>query len=477
MGEHPIILSGNRDTDDEDIEDKKKKNSSSNNKIISKSSNSNKRECWSSCEKLVPRRDSPAERSSTRRHPSLVLSLSLGYGNKRARVSISSLLAGFLLVSLLVLSHFRATLAVPTRMEQQQQQDRHQNHHHHQYHHQAESLEAHESTDEGTRDNTEFRDDDDDELETLRRSIVEGLGLKRIPDPSKANVSQTEYERAHGEYLSRLQMSRAPGDRRRKRLHTFHATEVPSRVKRQAVDHHLFFPVEMPVDTMVDHANLRLLLATDFEENPVDVSIYRLTNSSRHLVRRERIKRLSGARWIELDTTETATYWHEGLDDNLGLELRLENPRGGNVLFSDPVFNVFTTSGRGYSRRRRSAPEQLMSLHKGRRTECRGDNKKCCRHEMTVIFKDIKGFEFIVQPKNFDAGYCKGRCPPRYNPAHHHALLQSLIWKEDKRKAPRPCCAPSKLAELEILYFDENDPTKLKVSSWKNMRVLECACS
>ncbi|CAD6239956.1 GSCOCG00002438001-RA-CDS, partial [Cotesia congregata] len=408
----------------------------------------------------------PSSSSSSRRHPSLVVVSSLGF----LRVSSpSSLLAGLLLVSLLV-SHFRATLAVPTRMEHQQS-------HRHQYRHQPESLEAHEPPKEGTGDNAGLRDDDDDELETLRRSIVEGLGLKRIPDPSKANVSQTEYERAHGEYLTRLQMSRAPGDRRRKRLHTFNAT-VPSRVKRQAIEnehHHLFFPVEMPVDSEVEHANLRLFLTTDLEEAPIEVSIYRLTNSSRHLVTRETIQRLSGPRWIELDTTEAAAYWHEALEDNLGLELRLESHVRSNIVFSHPVFNVFTTSHS--SRRRRSAHEQLMSLHKGRRTECRDNNKKCCRHEMTVIFKDIKGFEFIVQPKNFDAGYCKGRCPPRYNPAHHHALLQSLIWKEDKRKAPRPCCAPSKLAELEILYFDENDPTKLKVSSWKNMRVLECACS
>lgn len=121
--------------------------------------------------------------------------------------------------------------------------------------------------------------------------------------------------------------------------------------------------------------------------------------------------------------------------------------------------------------------DHLMSLHRGRRTECRGETKKCCRHPMNVVFKDIKGLDFIIQPRNFDAGYCKGRCPPRYNPANHHALLQSLIWKENRTRVPRPCCAPHKLADLEILYFDEDDPTQLKVNVWKDMKVLECACS
>lgn len=112
-----------------------------------------------------------------------------------------------------------------------------------------------------------------------------------------------------------------------------------------------------------------------------------------------------------------------------------------------------------------------------RRTNCYKANQRCCRHSMEVTFKEIKGFEFIIQPKVFDAGYCHGRCPPRYNPAHHHAMLQSLIWKQNHHKAPRPCCAPSKLVELEVLHVDEKDSDKLKISTWSDMKVVECACS
>ncbi|XP_034947145.1 bone morphogenetic protein 4 [Chelonus insularis] len=392
-----------------------------------------------------------------------------GFVNQRARVS--SLVTGFTLVSLLVFSLFRPSLAVPRRMQQHQH---HHHHHHHHHHYQVKPLETH----EGNNDNALLHDD---ELETIRKSIVEGLGLERIPDPSKANVSQAEYERAHHEYMNRLQMSRAPEDRRQKRLYTFYASEQTSISTGQEIfqndrqiTYKFFFPIDISEQhSIVDYANLRLLVGSNDYQDLVGITVYQLTNSSRQLVTQEYIRRLDSPRWIELDITDMVTLWHEGSADNLGLELQLNS----NIIFSNPILNIFTTLESREFRKRRSASDHLMSLHKGRRTECRGDNKKCCRHEMTVIFKDLKGFEFIVQPKNFDAGYCKGRCPPRYNPAHHHALLQSLIWKEDKRKVPRPCCAPSKLAELEILYFDENDPTKLKVSSWKNMRVLECACS
>lgn len=186
-----------------------------------------------------------------------------------------------------------------------------------------------------------------------------------------------------------------------------------------------------------------------------------------------------GSRWLELDSTEAAASWLEHDLENHGLELEfLHDGRPTRREISHATLNVFAMSEAGSGRRKRSTPEELLSLHKGRRSKCKGDNnKKCCRHELMVMFKDLKGFEFIVYPKHFDAGYCKGRCPPRYNPAHHHALLQSLLWKEDRKRVPKPCCAPSKLEQLMIVYFDENDSTQLKVSYWKNIQVVECACS
>lgn len=253
----------------------------------------------------------------------------------------------------------------------------------------------------------------------------------------------------------------------------------------------LYFPVEIPAENhAVENAALRILIGLYDNENirdpadseEIEVSIYQPTKSSyRRLIARRRVSVVPSApRWAEFDSTEAVSSWVHGGEENLGLEVEISSGGWSALTTRTPAaLNVFTISDARpiASRKRRATPDQLMSLHRGRRTECRGQNKKCCRHQMTVIFKDLKGFEFIIQPKDFDAGYCKGRCPPRYNPAHHHALLQSLIWKEDRKKAPRPCCAPSKLAELEILYFDENDTSKLKVSNWKNMKVLECACS
>jgi len=250
--------------------------------------------------------------------------------------------------------------------------------------------------------------------------------------------------------------------------------------------HSLYFPVAVSgdaEDVTVDHASLRFFLQGDHRRpRDLEALVYlRTPASSRRLLLRREIPQgePTGSRWMELDSTEAAAGWLEDDLENHGLELEfLHDGRPTRREVSHATLNVFTTSELGSGRGKRSTPEELMPLHKGRRSRCKGDNnKKCCRHELTVMFKDLKGFEFIVYPKGFDAGYCKGRCPPRYNPAHHHALLQSLLWKEDRKRVPKPCCAPSKLDQLMIVYFDENQSTQLKVSYWKNIQVLECACS
>ncbi|XP_033168251.1 uncharacterized protein LOC117146311 [Drosophila mauritiana] len=221
--------------------------------------------------------------------------------------------------------------------------------------------------------------------------------------------------------------------------------------------------------------------------------------------------------WIELDVTKAVRSWLNKSHENLGIEIQCDKCKSiGARILSDfssstpprspassdehlnlmPVLNII---GHGTLD---SQEHGVSDVHHIMLTNNRSDqyvhhrsnhdsawrkdkwsnncyklHQRCCRNQLDVAFKNIKGFEFILQPKVFDAGYCHGRCPPRHNPAHHHALLQSLIWQEDHKLAPRPCCAPSKLEMLEILHVDEDHSDKLKISTWSDMQVVECACS
>uniref|UniRef100_A0ABD2W161 TGF-beta family profile domain-containing protein n=1 Tax=Trichogramma kaykai TaxID=54128 RepID=A0ABD2W161_9HYME len=334
-------------------------------------------------------------------------------------------------------------------------------------------------------------------IDDLRNSIFQSLGLTRIPDLTKANISQAEYERAHKEYYHLTRSRRSITNEEegeesshyhstRRKLFSAYAQQITSTEDGSVLNFSLNINEYAP--PQLDSATLRLLLdhnEDDREDDRLEIRVYdeafnllsQLSTNDPGNIRR---------RWLEFDLGDGLELTEDPL--RLMVQVLRKNRQKDDAIYhriEKAALNLHTTeqppSWLTVFRGKRSIggeSSRLPSLHRGRRTECHGKGaKRCCRHHMSVTFKELEGFDFIIQPKNFDAGYCKGRCPPRYNPAHHHALLQSLIWKEDRHKAPRPCCAPSKLAELEILYFDEDDSTKLKVSNWKDMRVLECACS
>lgn len=164
---------------------------------------------------------------------------------------------------------------------------------------------------------------------------------------------------------------------------------------------------------------------------------------------------------LEDDLTRPVNHMAHGGDENM------------------PALNIVSrTRSRGKRSRILRPSSDRPRARRPHHTKCEEHNgQKCCRSEMQVVFRDLKALDFIIQPKSFDAGHCRGRCPFNYNVASNHAYLQGMIWKQDRKKVPRPCCAPKKLEDLQVLHIDEQDPTKLKVSTWTEMKVLECACS
>ena len=118
--------------------------------------------------------------------------------------------------------------------------------------------------------------------------------------------------------------------------------------------------------------------------------------------------------------------------------------------------------------------------------DCDATENKCCRDNMVVNLRELEGFNFILEPTEFNAYMCRGRCPARYRPMTDHSLLQSLMHIKNQQedavefggnKVKRPCCVPSKLSSLPILHLDEKNPAKLKVTTWKSVIVTECACA
>ncbi|GAB0094661.1 bone morphogenetic protein 5 [Sergentomyia squamirostris] len=382
---------------------------------------------------------------------------------------------------------------------------------------QSKRLENSEDSEQRTREPLNSSD-----LERLHQLVKIGLNITHLPNMAQINISQKEYAEKYKLYLERVQQralqesNSVDEDEGQLIFNTFAPTSEPGYRRRRprSISQDLVF-VRFPLPEAeepppgVEEATLRLLLqnrhhhsshhgekhnrGNGTHDESVSLKVYQLIEPYGRIFLDGQVvtlENLASSRWVELDVSRAVESWIEARHQNLGLEVHCDgcHRNGLHVVhdvsqFGDvdddanPALNIVTRVVQREKRSRQYKHYIQHPIRRPRQTDCQKNNQKCCRHRMEVAFKDVKGYEFIIQPKSFDAGFCRGKCPPKYNPAHHHALLQSLIWKQDKSKAPRPCCAPLKLVDLEVLHVDERDPTKLKVATWTDMRVLECACS
>uniref|UniRef100_A0A1B0CLN7 TGF-beta family profile domain-containing protein n=2 Tax=Lutzomyia longipalpis TaxID=7200 RepID=A0A1B0CLN7_LUTLO len=352
------------------------------------------------------------------------------------------------------------------------------------------------------------------DLERLHQLVKIGLNITHLPNVHQINISQKEYAEKYKMYLERIQqrmrndidsMNEDEGELVFNSFTPSPTTQFRHRRPRSISNDLVFVRFPLPEAEQpppgVEEATLRLLLQNryhqshrnDTDDPSVSIKVYQLIEPYGRIFLDGQIvmlHHLTDSKWIELDVCRAVESWLDARHQNLGLEIHCDGcHRNGLHIVHDvsqfgdtdedanPALNIVTRAVQREKRSRQYKHYIQHPIRRPRQTDCQKNNQKCCRHRMEVAFKDVKGYEFIIQPKSFDAGFCRGKCPPKYNPAHHHALLQSLIWKQDKNKAPRPCCAPLKLIDLEVLHVDERDPTKLKVATWTDMRVLECACS
>jgi transforming growth factor beta, invertebrate len=194
--------------------------------------------------------------------------------------------------------------------------------------------------------------------------------------------------------------------------------------------------------------------------------------------------------WVQLNIKKAVLGWLQDHEKNLGLEIICEqcNRNGISILHDyyshpeqKPVLNIIAKMVQREKRARSRIFYPIVPdyITPPKRTSCSTDDvrKRCCRHPLLIDFHEISGFEFIIQPRIIDAGFCRGRCPPKYNPASHHAFLMSILNLDGRYDVPKRCCTALKLSEIDILHVDGEDPSKLSVSKWEDMRVMECACA
>ena len=137
--------------------------------------------------------------------------------------------------------------------------------------------------------------------------------------------------------------------------------------------------------------------------------------------------------------------------------------------------NTETNLGSSLPRLRDSRPKRATNNKKN------GNRKSLCeRKDLYIDFEELEWGEWIVYPKRFNAYMCAGKCPSPvdqpFTPTNH-AVMQSLMRLVRRgnggQPVPRPCCVPSKLHPISMLYYEYGE---IVVRHHEGMIVDECGC-
>ena len=198
--------------------------------------------------------------------------------------------------------------------------------------------------------------------------------------------------------------------------------------------------------------------------------------------------------WEVFDVTSTVDMWRIP-ENNYGLEVSVTFSRQwfptpvdpsilGLVGFTGPYgqrpFIVSFFKGdptedfvvQASNRKRRSTfnPRKLKYGNKASSTECR-------KRYLYVDFEQIGWKQWIVHPNGYELNYCEGECNfplSTHQNATNHATVQVLVNILNPDSAPAPCCAPTKLKPISVLYFDDRENIVLK--KFHDMIVASCGC-
>ncbi|XP_061641977.1 bone morphogenetic protein 7-like isoform X1 [Phyllopteryx taeniolatus] len=247
-----------------------------------------------------------------------------------------------------------------------------------------------------------------------------------------------------------------------------------------------------------------------FENETVRISLYQVlqeaADSEVELVLLEqREVWVAEQGWLIFDLTATSNLWLANPEHNRGLQLVLEDnhgyrrtPRlsglltGSGAREKQPFLVAFFKSNEVRFRNIRSAHS-----HRGRHSNRSKPQKTvqdalkaveaatdlgiskdgCKKHELYVSFRDLGWQDWIIAPEGYAAYYCEGECAfplNSYMNATNHAIVQTLVHFINPGTVPKPCCAPTQLHGISVLYFDDSSNVILK--KYRNMVVRACGC-
>ncbi|OTF71120.1 Transforming growth factor beta like domain containing protein [Euroglyphus maynei] len=110
---------------------------------------------------------------------------------------------------------------------------------------------------------------------------------------------------------------------------------------------------------------------------------------------------------------------------------------------------------------------------------CEDGVRQCCKQSLYVNFEELGWNDWIIYPRGYHANYCMGECIQQLRSPDMLAYFHSHVLEEYRIKNPyasiTPCCAPTKLSSISLIYFDQNH--HIIKADLPKMVVNECGCT
>ncbi|XP_067459086.1 growth/differentiation factor 8 [Thunnus thynnus] len=221
-------------------------------------------------------------------------------------------------------------------------------------------------------------------------------------------------------------------------------------------------------------AQLWVHLRQSDEATTVFLQISRLmpvAEGSRHIrIRSLKIDVSAGvSSWQSIDVKQVVTVWLRQPETNWGIEINAFDSRGNDLAVTSaepgeegllPFMEVKISEAPKRARR-----------DSGLDCDENSPESRCCRYPLTVDFEDF-GWDWIIAPKRYKANYCSGECEYMHLQKYPHT---HLVNKANPRGTAGPCCTPTKMSPINMLYFNRKE--QIIYGKIPSMVVDRCGCS
>uniref|UniRef100_UPI003590236A growth/differentiation factor 8-like n=1 Tax=Myxine glutinosa TaxID=7769 RepID=UPI003590236A len=225
----------------------------------------------------------------------------------------------------------------------------------------------------------------------------------------------------------------------------------------------------------IQKANLWIYLRPVSRDTEATIQLIRLQPMDDGEVGRIHIRSLQAhvvsgqGHWQRIDAKKLLQNSFKYPQRNWGLEIHALDEHGNDFVVTEPSV--------GEEALKPFLEVQLTELGKRSRRatglDCSeaSNESRCCRYSLVVDFEAF-GWDWIIAPKRYRANYCSGQCEHMFLQKYPHT---HLVQKVNPSGSAGPCCAPTKMSAISMLYF--NDQQQIIFGKIPDMVVERCGCS